>query len=85
MALYTLSNQALDKLAFQYGVGVSTPSYSSRSIYFQQSVSNGLKIQKRINAVGGGVSNMEELVWKEGEPARIAEAKRIAEEKKPQD
>ena len=82
MALYTLSNQALDKLAFQYGVGVSTPSYSNRSIYFQQSVSNGLKIQNRINAVGGGVNNMEELVWKEGAPARLAEEKRIIEEKR---
>tara|TARA_R110002096_G_scaffold216895_1_gene404924 strand:- start:156 stop:1331 length:1176 start_codon:yes stop_codon:yes gene_type:complete len=77
----TQDHKKLNSLAFQFGVGVSTPSWSSRSIYFQQSVSNGRKIEARINAVGGGVSNMEELVWKEGEPARLAEEKRIADEK----
>lgn len=77
----TQDHKKLNSLAFQFGVGVSTPSWSSRSIYFQQSVTNGRKIEARINAVGGGVSNMEELVWKEGEPARLAEEKRIADEK----
>ena len=73
----------LDRLAHQYGVGVNTPSYSSRITYFYNSVSNGRKIEARIKAVGGGVSNMAELQRKELEqsPAYIAEQKRIAAEK----
>ena len=69
-----------NSLAFQYGVGVSTPSWSSRRIYYNSSVQNGEKIQRRINAVGGGVSNMAELQQKELEqsPAYIAEQSRLA-------
>ena len=78
----TQDHKKLNSLAFQFGVGVSTPSWSSRTIYFQQSVTNGRKIEARINAVGGGVNNIEELVWKEGAPARLAEEKRIIEEKR---
>jgi len=76
----TQNANQLNALAFQYGVGVSTPSWSSRSIYFYESVSNGRKIQARINAVGGGVSNMSQLQRKELEqsPAYIAEQKEIA-------
>tara|TARA_R110000822_G_scaffold288939_1_gene410193 strand:- start:241 stop:852 length:612 start_codon:yes stop_codon:yes gene_type:complete len=76
----TGEHKRLDALAHQYGVGVSTPSYSSRIMYFYNSVSNGRRIEGRINAVGGGVSNMAELQRKELEqsPAYIAEQKEIA-------
>ena len=76
----TGEHKRLDRLAHQYGVGVSTPSYSSRIMYFYNSVSNGRKIENRINAVGGGVSNMAELQRKELEqsPAYIAQQKEIA-------
>lgn len=69
-----------NSLAFQFGVGVSTPSWSSRRIYYDSSVQNGEKIERRINAVGGGVSNMSELQQKELEqsPAYIAEQARLA-------
>jgi len=76
----TGEHKRLDRLAHQFGVGVSTPSYSSRIMYFYNSVSNGRKIENRINAVGGGVSNMAELQRKELEqsPAYIAQQKEIA-------
>jgi len=76
----TGEHRRLDSLAHQFGVGVSTPSYSSRIMYFYNSVSNGRKIENRINAVGGGVSNMAELQRKELEqsPAYIAQQKEIA-------
>ena len=79
----TADHNRMNSLAFQYGVGVSTPSWSGRSIYFFDSVSNGRKIEARINAVGGGVSNMAELQRKELEqsPAYIAEQKRLADVK----
>ena len=60
----------LDRLAHEYGVGVSTPSWSSRITYFYSSVSNGRQIERRIAAVGGGVSNMAELQKKELEYQR---------------
>ena len=79
----TAEHRRLDALAHQFGVGVNTPSYSSRITYFYSSVSNGRKIERRIAAVGGGVSNMAELQRKELEqsPAYIAEQKRLAAEK----
>ena len=66
-----------DRLAFQFGVGVSTPSYSSRRIWKDQSVRNGGNIQDRINAIGKCVNNMEELKAEEynQSPAGIAEAR----------
>ena len=72
-----------DRLAFQFGVGVKTPSYSSRRIWKDQSVKNGGNIQDRINAIGKCVNNMEELEAEEYKqsPAGIAEAQRIADEK----
>mgnify|MGYP003655461740 CR=1 FL=1 len=83
MVTITGEHRRLDALAHQFGVGVSTPSWSSRITYFYDSVSNGRKIEGRIKAVGGGVSNMAELQRKELEqsPAYIAEQKRIAAEK----
>ena len=72
-----------DRLAFQFGVGVSTPSYSSRRIWKDQSVRNGGNIQDRINAIGKCVNNMEELEAEEynQSPAGIAEAQRIENER----
>ena len=83
MVTITGEHRRLDALAHQFGVGVNTPSWSSRITYFYDSVSNGRKIEGRIKAVGGGVSNMAELQRKELEqsPAYIAEQKRIAAEK----
>ena len=77
---YRASPDYYNNLAFQYGVGVSTPTWSSRRIYYQSSVSNGEKMQRRINAVGGGVNNITELRQKELEatPAWKAEQKRLA-------
>ena len=83
MVTITAEHKRLDTLAHQFGVGVNTPYYSSRITYFYNSVSNGRQIERRIAAVGGGVSNMAELQRKELEqsPAYIAEQKRIAAEK----
>ena len=63
----TQDHKRLDALAHQFGVGVSTPSWSSRTIYFYESVSNGRKIQARLTAVyeqwnGGEIKNMEQLL-----------------------
>ncbi len=73
----------MDKLAFQFGVGVSKPSWSSRRIWRDMSVSNGAKIQKRINAIGKCVNNMAELEAEEYKqsPEGIAEAARIEKER----
>jgi len=60
----TNEHKRLDALAFKFGVGIPTPSYSSRQMYFFNSVSNGTKIQNRLDAVGGA-SNLEELIEKE--------------------
>ena len=83
MVTITQDQIRLDRLAHQFGVGVNTPSYSSRQTYFYSSVGEGRKIEARINAVGGGVSNMAELQRKELEqsPTYIAEQARIAAEK----
>ena len=63
----TQDHKRLDALAHQFGVGVSTPSWSSRTICFYESVSNGRKIQARLTAVyeqwnGGEIKNMEQLL-----------------------
>ena len=72
-----------DRLAFQFGVGVSTPSYSSRRIWKDQSVRNGEDIQRRINAIGICVNNMAELKAEEYKqsPEGIAEDERIENER----
>jgi len=73
----------MNKLAFQFGVGVKTPSYSSRRIWYDQSVRNGESIQARINAIGMCVNNMAELKAEEYKqsPEGIAEAARIEKER----
>ena len=79
----TAEHTRLDKLAHQFGVGVNNPPYSTRIMYFYNSVSNGRKIEARIKAVGGGVSNMAELQKKELEQSSeyIAEQAKIKADK----
>ena len=72
-----------DSLAFQFGVGVKTPSYSSRRIWKDQSIRNGENIQRRINAIGMCVNSIAELQAEEYKqsPEGIAEAQRIENER----
>ena len=72
-----------NRLAFAFGVGVKQPSYSSRPIWYNTSVSNGEKIQRRINAIGMCVNNITELKAEEYKqsPEGIAEAERIENER----
>jgi hypothetical protein len=64
-------------LAFQFGVGTKTPSWSTRSIYYTQSVIDGEKIQNRINSIGKCVYTMKELEMQENnqikEPLKLQE------------
>ena len=78
-----MTRDDFDRLAFQFGVGVKTPSYSSRRIWKDQSVRNGEDIQRRINAIGICVNNMAELKAEEYKqsPEGIAEAERIENER----
>ena len=79
--LYTRDD--MDRLAFAFGVGVPTPSWSTRRIYKDQSVKNGEKIQRRINAIGICVNSIAELQAEEYKqsPEGIAEAQRIENER----
>ena len=72
-----------DSLAFQFGVGVKTPSYSTRRIWKDQSIRNGENIQRRINAIGMCVNSIAELQAEEYKqsPEGIAEAQRIENER----
>ena len=70
-------------MAFQFGVGVKTPSYSTRRIWKDQSIRNGENIQRRINAIGMCVNSIAELQAEEYKqsPEGIAEAQRIENER----
>ena len=78
----TQDHKKLDALAFKFGVGVSTPSWSSRLIYFYESVAAGRKIELRLNGVFPATpQNMTELLLAEKKltPEYIAKVRKYSE------
>lgn len=78
----TTDHKRLDALAHKFGVGVNTPAWSSRMIYFYESVAAGRKIELRLNGVFPATpQNMTELLLEEKKltPEYIAKVRKYSE------